>query len=349
MQKIAILVNTLQSGGAEKQSIFLLNALESGFKVYFIIFYGGRVENKLTQLIGGDNYSLVRMDGHILKKLSHLYKLFKLNKINYLFCFLTKPNFYGTIIGSLAGVNNIYCSIRTSRLPRWKIVLEKIVSNFLATATIFNSHAGEIVFKGKGIRKTIVIPNCFPDIDEPYARVHKRVTKIITLGRFVEEKDYFTALRAIKILKEKATNFVFQIIGYGQLEKQIRHKIMDLDLAANVEIFLNPENIPEFLIEADIYLSTSVFEGTSNSIMEAMNASLPIVATNVGDNDKLILHGINGFLNNVGDHNAIARSLEILNNDYEMRLHYGLESNRILKENFSFEKFKDNYLKVIKS
>lgn len=50
------------------------------------------------------------------------------------------------------------------------------------------------------------------------------------------------------------------------------------------------------LDKADIYLSTSLFEGTSNSIMEAMNADLPIVATNVGDNGLLVKNEINGFL-----------------------------------------------------
>lgn len=347
MKNIGILVNTLESGGAEKQSIFLLNALKNEYKTTIIVFYGNRIEDKLIRLIEGEKYNLIKLQGNSLNKLIHLYKIFKLNRITHLFTYLNKPNFYGAIIGRLAGVQNIYCGIRTSKLPLWKIILEKIASNYFSTATIFNSHAGENVFKGKGIKKSIVIPNCFPDISAPFERVQKEKLKIITVGRFVAEKDYLTAIKAINILKGTNVKFIFQIVGYGPQENEIRNKIVEFSLENNVEIFINPDNIPELLNEADIYLSTSLFEGTSNSIMEAMNASLPIVATNVGDNNKLVLEGTNGFLHDVGDYQAIAQSLKALIDDYKTRIELGLESNRRLKENYSFEKYKEEYLKLI--
>lgn len=347
MRKIAILVNTLESGGAEKQSIFLLNALKEDFQTYFIVFHGNRIEDKLVQLIEGDNYTLIRLYGYSLVKLIHLYRIFKSNNISHLFSYLAKPNFYGAIIGRLAGVQNIYASIRTSKLPLWKIILEKIASNYFSTATIFNSYAGENVFKGKGIKKSIVIPNCFAAISAPFKRVQKEKLKVITVGRFVPEKDYLTAIKAINILKETNDKFIFQIVGYGPKENEILNKIAEFCLENSVEIFINPVNIPELLNEADIYLSTSLFEGTSNSIMEAMNASLPIVATNVGDNNKLVLEGTNGFLHDVGDYKAIAKSLKTLIDDYKTRIKYGLESNQILNENYSYEKFKIKYLKLM--
>jgi glycosyltransferase involved in cell wall biosynthesis len=347
MQKIIILVNTLESGGAEKQSILLLNALKNEYKTTIIVFYGNRIEDKLIQVIEGSNYNLVKLRGNSLKKLIFLYKIFKSNKVSHLFTYLTKPNFYGAIIGRLAGVANIYGGIRTSKLPLWKIILEKIASNYFCTATIFNSYAGENVFKGKGIKRSVVIPNCFPDISAPFERVQKEKLKIITVGRFVPEKDYLTAIKSINFLKNTNDKFIFQIVGYGLQENEIRNIITKFSLENNVEIFINPGNITELLNEADIYLSTSLFEGTSNSIMEAMNASLPIVATNVGDNNKLVLEGANGFLHDVGAYKAIAQSLKTLIDDYKTRIEAGLESNRRLKENYSFEKFKDEYLKLI--
>lgn len=69
-----------------------------------------------------------------------------------------------------------------------------------------------------------------------------------------------------------------------QVRKWIRQYVID-DITT---IYINPNNIAELLDQADIYISTSLFEGTSNSIMEAMNADLPIVATNVGDNGQLV-------------------------------------------------------------
>jgi len=164
----------------------------------------------------------------------------------------------------------------------------------------------------------------------------------------VEDKDYSTSLCAVNELLKISDNFLFQIVGYGPLENALRKKVRELGLDKHVEIIIKPDNIPELLIEADIYLSTSLFEGTSNAIMEAMNACLPIVATNVGDNSRLVFEGKNGCLHNVGDFKAIAKSLKILTNDYNKRIEFGLESNRMLRENYSHQKFKNEYLNLIR-
>lgn len=347
MKRVVILVSTLKIGGAEKQSVYLLNALKDTCETTLIVFHGAVIDYKNIQMIDGSNYKLIKLNGSLFKKLLFLYKYFKSNQITHLFSYLTKLNFYGDFIGRFAVIKYIYANIRTSKLPFWKIFLENISSNYFSTATIFNSYSGENIFRRKGIKNGIVIPNCFPEISNAHNREQKEIIKIITVGRFVKEKDYFTAIRAIKKLKENRDNFIFQIVGYGKFEKQIRNKIIELGLTDNVEIFINPANIPELLDNADIYLSTSLFEGTSNSIMEAMNACLPIVATNVGDNSRLISEGVSGFLHDVGDHVSIAHSLEELINDYEQRIKYGLASHKILNKNYSFEKYQQNYFSLI--
>ncbi len=347
MKRVVILVSTLKIGGAEKQSVYLLNALKNVCDTTLIVFYGDIIENKNLQLIQGENYKLIKLNGNLLIKLLILYNFFKSNETTHLFTYLTKPNFYGAIIGRFAGVKYIYTNIRTSKLPYWKIFLEKISSNYFSAATIFNSYSGETIFRGKSFKNGIVIPNCFPDISNAFKRAKKEIIKIITVGRYVEEKDYFTAIRAINELRATKNNFIFQIVGYGKMENKIHKQISELRLENNVEIFINPNNITELLNNADIYLSTSLFEGTSNSIMEAMNACLPIVATNVGDNSRLILEGISGFLHDIGDYAAIAESLKILIDDYAKRIKYGLESHKMLKDNYSFEEFQNKYLELI--
>ena len=110
---------------------------------------------------------------------------------------------------------------------------------------------------------------------------------------------------------------------------------------------INPGNIPELLKNADIYLSTSLFEGTSNSIMEAMNWSLPIVATDVGDNYCLVSNHENGTLHKIGDIGAMAASLSALLDDVDLRIEYGMESNKRLEKYYSRQIFMANYLKLL--
>ena len=81
--------------------------------------------------------------------------------------------------------------------------------------------------------------------------------------------------------------------------------------------------------------------------MEAMNACLPIVATNVGDNSRLISEGVSGFLHNIGDYAAMAESLKLLIDDYDKRIAFGIASHEILNENYSYDNFKYRYLKLM--
>lgn len=172
------------------------------------------------------------------------------------------------------------------------------------------------------------------------------IKTIITVGRFVPQKDYLTAIKSVAALKER-DDIRFHIVGYGPLEKQIRKWIQEFGIKKNTLISINPPNVPSLLKNADIYLSTSLFEGTSNSIMEALNFSLPVVCTDVGDNFQLVQNGLNGFLHAKGDYNAISNSLGYLLDNIDIRNKFGARGNEILRENFSIEIFYQQYLKLI--
>lgn len=347
MKTITILVNSLESGGAEKQSVYLVNALKDSYRTYLVVLHGTLIDEKIIQLIDGSNYTLLKLEGNWGKRLLNLYKHLKRNKVTHLFTYLTKPNFFGATVGLLAGVGSVYGGIRTTKFPFLKRILERFVMNHLTTKTIFNSYLGESLLGGKEKSRMIVIPNCFPKVKQIKSRPKKEIVKIITVGRFDEAKDYRTAILSIKELMKSCPNFVYQIVGYGKLEKQIREWIVENDLSRNVVLCINPDNVSALLDESDIYLTTSAYEGTSNSIMEALNASLPIVATNVGDNNRLVHEGRSGFLHDVGDYKNIANSLLFLTKNYESRVKFGIVSHEILQKNYSYEKFKNSYIELI--
>ena len=284
-----------------------------------------------------------------MAKYKALKALLKENYIDILFNYLTKPNVIGSIAGRKAVVKQIYNGIRNSRIDWWKLILERFAHNRYATATIYNCYSGEEYFSSKGLKKdkAIVIPNCFPDIAEPIVREDKEVKHIVTVGRFVPQKDYKTIISTIAELKKLRCDFVMDIIGYGEEEQNIRGWIKEFDVEKNINIYIRPNNVQDIVRDADIYLSTSLFEGTSNSIMEAMNWSLPVVATNVGDNNHLVIDGINGTLHPIGDAKGMAASIAKLLDNYELRKEYGLASNNNLRENYSMETFEKRYLKII--
>lgn len=350
MDNIAIFVSTLGSGGAEKQAALLASVLSKHYNVHFVALYGdSETSDFVMSILKKSGVKVYPLVGSQSKKFKEYASILKSNNVICSFNYLTKCDFWGAIIAKRCGVKKVYNGIRNSKLEGYKNVLEWISHNFVATGTIFNCYSGEKAFIKKGFKKgkCLTIPNCFPSIAEPMEKTDKAKVRIITVARFHPQKDYETAIKAIALLKKECSNFLFDLCGYGDLEKQIRGWVKQYDVEDVVEFHIHPNNIPELLIQADIYLSTSLYEGTSNSIMEALNWSLPVVATNVGDNNHLVIDGVNGFLHPVGDAKGIAMSLSKLLDSVELRNEMGLKSNKNLRDNYSMEIFERRYLQVI--
>ena len=349
--KIAILIPTIKPGGAEKQAALLAAALSQEHEVYFVSLYGKLNHSVIIQrFLEEGNVKIHYLEGSFFKRWNTLKKMLRAWNIKVAFNYLTVCDVLGAIVEKLAGVKTVYNGIRNSRLAPAKIVLEWFAHNFVADYTIYNCISGAEYFEKKGFckKKTIVVHNCFPNISDPIKRVDKSIKTIITVGRFETQKDYLTAIKSISDLRNRRTDFRFTIIGHGHLEQQIRGWIDEYGLSTYTDLYIAPNNVQDILKESDIYLSTSLFEGTSNSIMEAMNWSIPVVATNVGDNYVLVEHQQGGYLADVGDYQAISKYMENLLSSYNMRIKMGLHCHENLL-NFSESTFKTNYSTILKT
>ncbi len=349
-RNIAILIPTINAGGAEKQASLLASLLSKRYKVC-VILYSGEAKTNVANVkrLEEANINVFKLLGNTISKINKIKSILRDNNIDCLFNYLTKPNFIGAIAAKYAGVPRIYNGIRNSRIDWWKLILERIAHNHYATATIYNCYSGEEYFSSKGLKKekAIVIPNCFPNIAEPIVREEKEVKHIVTVGRFVAQKDYKTIIRTIAVLKELRSDFVMDIIGYGEEEQNIRAWMKEYDVEKYINIYIRPNNVQDIVRDSDIYLSTSLFEGTSNSIMEALNWSLPVIATNVGDNNHLVIDGETGFLHSIGDAENLANSIAKLLDSSNLRNQMGIRANQNLCDNYSTEIFEKRYLELI--
>lgn len=349
MKNIGVVVKNLTSGGAEKQSVLLAKALTEDFNVHYIIFNAKKVHDKYIANLKVDERIIIHtFNGNFFSRIKQFYCCLRIQKIEILFSYLTMANVLTVIIGRCAKVGQIHIGLRNAFLPFLKLETDKFICNYLATTAISNSFSGKEYFIEKGFKKgkIKVIPNCFTPIAPYSPKPVKENVRIITVGRFVKQKDYETAIHAISIVK-KCADIEFIIVGYGELEKKIRLWIKEYKVEDITKIKINPDNIPQLELEADIYLSTSIFEGTSNSIMEGMNANMPIVCTNVGDNNQLVRNGENGFLCEIGNYNQIAEAIKDLIKNADKRCEYGKRSKEILVSNYGTEFFRQQYIELI--
>ena len=347
---IAILIPSLRQGGAEKQAVLLASILNKHHSVDLYLLYGSNTiapQNK--EVLDCSSVRLHLLNGNIISKIFKLTNEWKSKNIDIVFNYLTSCDVIGAMAARMAGVKRVYSGIRNTRLEWHKVIADRFIHNHIATGTIYNCYSGAEYFKSKGFRKSknIVIPNGFMDIAQPIVREDKPIKHIVTTGRFVPQKDYLTMIKTLSKLKALRHDFVMDIIGYGVEEANIRNWIREYDVEDITNIYIKPDNVQDIVRSADIYLSTSLFEGTSNSIMEALNWSMPVVATDVGDNAYMITNGFNGMLHPIGDAEGMAHSIATLLDSAELRNQYGMRSSQHLQDNYSLEIFEKRYTDLV--
>lgn len=350
-KNICIFSQTLFAGGAEKQSCLLAKALHSEHNVFFLVYYGEKVNSKYQKMLLDEGIDITFLEGSPLSKFISACKFMKRNKINVIFSYLLAPSIIGGILGKVCGVKNTFGGIRSSKLDGKKVLLNKIAQNWLNYKTIYNNHLGFKKYAKQGFNKNkaLVIPNCLEFIPESITRESSTKATILSVGRFHEAKDYLTALKSIQILHSKGFDFKYQIVGYGHLEESIRNWVTELKLDEVVEIIINPDDVHALYRKADIYLLSSIFEGLPNTILEAMSFSLPIVTTDVGDVSNLLTNNKNALIKPLSDSEQLSNGLEVLLNDFNKRIEMGKENYMLAQADFSFEQFQKRHLELIDS
>ncbi len=346
---VAIFIKELRVGGAEKQSLLLTRELKNRHKTFLVVWSNRVVAPLYHTYISGNGLNVIFLRGNPLQKVISFIRLLKREKVTHLFNFLLLNNFVGGLAGRMVSVPHIYGGIRNCELAPSKLIWQRWLHNHISHKTIFNNHSGTQNLSKLGFRndKMIVIHNGLDEEMERCVQSEDAKFTILTAARLLPQKDHLTALKAMQLLKQRGVDFTYVMAGYGEQEAQIREWIVQLDLTQHVKVEIAPKNLSRLFGHAHLYLSCSLKEGLSNSIMEALSAALPVVATDVGDNNRLVENGENGILVATGAPEQVANAIEQLAADLSLRRKMGNAGFNRLKRLFSTELFLKNYLELI--
>lgn len=163
-------------------------------------------------------------------------------------------------------------------------------------------------------REIRVIPN-FVDPQRFRKFKRNRAQKIVChSSNFRPIKRIPDIIKAFKIISNEI-DCKLVLIGDGPEHPEAEGLTRTLGISENVEFLGNVENVQEIVGRADLFLLPSEDESFGLAALEAMSCGVPVVATNVGGLKELISHGVDGYLTEVGDPEALANcSLEILQN-----------------------------------
>ena len=168
---------------------------------------------------------------------------------------------------------------------------------------------------------------------------------VLAIGRLITQKDHATLLEAFARVVAERPEARLAILGWGPLEEQVKEHAARLGLTGSV---LVPGRIEprEWLARADVFAHTSRWEGFGIVLLEAMLASLPVVATRVSAVPEIVDDGKTGLLADAGDAPTIAGHLVSLLADPDRRAALGGAGLARARDEFSVSRMTERTLDV---
>lgn len=309
---------------------------------------------------------------NFLMSMVKLFRLLKKNKIDMLNIYGLRAHVIGRVVGRLAGARVIigglqsqFSSDRGNVLVRYAgLYLDKLTFPLL-TAYIANNKTSidYMAENGFDTEKIKYIPNGI-ELDEfrrptdklktyktlPF-KVDSNSVIITCVANLRPVKNHIMLLNGITPLLKKNHDLKLLLVGSGDTQKEVLNYIGLHNFQDSIFLLGMRNDIPEILAISDIFVLTSLWEGMPGSIMEAMAAGLPVVATDVGDVKELVEDGKTGFLVEVGDVNALTGYIKRLVEDKDLRERMGREGSRKI-DNYSLEKMvartEEFYLDIVR-
>ncbi|MEQ8264481.1 TIGR03088 family PEP-CTERM/XrtA system glycosyltransferase [Pseudohaliea sp.] len=188
-----------------------------------------------------------------------------------------------------------------------------------------------------------------PPLDWP---AHWPVDAVVvgTVGRLAAVKDQRSLIRALAHSFDERPDLRRAVrcivVGDGPERSALEAQIATAGLEDYAWLAGDREDVPALLGAMDLFLLPSLGEGISNTVLEAMAAGLPVIATRVGGNPELVLDGETGFLVPVGDPVALAATMLPLLDDPARRRALGEAGRRSVRERFDWSRTVAGYLAV---
>jgi sugar transferase (PEP-CTERM/EpsH1 system associated) len=170
-----------------------------------------------------------------------------------------------------------------------------------------------------------------------------------SIGRLDPVKDFPTLLKGFAEIRRQRPHAVLAIVGDGPIRADLNRIGDEQGLGQSVKWLGERRDIPALLRHFDLFVQTSVFEGMSNTILEAMATGLPIVATDTGGNSELVKNGQNGTLIPVADVSALVGAVGAYLQSPALRTQHGLESRRRVEVDFDLSLMATRYADLYES
>lgn len=338
--KIAQVLDSLGVGGAQKMQVFLAETFQSMPIELTVVSLDDDPDPAIVSQLQAAGARVVEFPfPRFFSPLSfiRLTRFFYENKFDLANTYLAYSNIFGSFAGFITGTP-VIASLRSaafnqSDYSRARARIEDFALSHLAARILANGSAVAEFARARAkntpvdILVNAVLPTP-PISSEEREAIRADLmgdshrTLIISVGRLSRAKAFPDLINTAEMIKNKNDHFSLAIVGDGDMMSELKEQVRAMDLEDCVRFAGQRYDIPRLLASADIYVNSSTREGTSVSILEAMSAGLPVVATAVGEAPFLFKNG-EGILVPPSDSRALADALLLLLSDPEKRKKMG--------------------------
>jgi len=355
-KRLILFMPSMDGGGVEKNIIIISNYLSNHIKNIELITFNKKFNKKIK---------ILNSNAPVNKKFSKYYKyficlimlgkeIFK-NKNTAVFAF--QANIYCIILSTIL---NFDIAVRSNSSPSgWT---NNIIKNFIfkiffkiPEAIIVNSYQfkkeidSKFNIKSKMIynplNKKEILKKGKKKININFFKSKKNL-KIISVGRFTEQKDQITLLKAFKEIN-LIIDAKLLLVGYSPNKTLIYNYIKKFNLTKKVKLINYQDNPYKFIDKSDIFVLTSEYEGLPNVLLEALTLKKFIISSDCPTGPREILgNGKHGFLFKIKNYNQLADKILLYSknrNYYKKKILSGYKS---LKR-FNYEINCKKYFKII--
>lgn len=167
-----------------------------------------------------------------------------------------------------------------------------------------------------------------------------------SVGRLVAVKNFPLLLRAVSRLRDAHV----LLVGDGPERGKLQALARDLGLESRVEFAGHRDDVSPWLRRMDVFVLPSTSEGMSNTLLEAMAAGVPAIASNIGGNPELIEHGVTGLLFESDSESSLLAQLECLLGSEALRTQLATNAGVRVRQDFSIDamihRYEDLYRRV---
>lgn len=363
--KVLIVISNLEFGGAQRQIVELINNIDKEhFELHvcslsdYIPLANQFVKGTIVHVIN----KKFKFDFSVVFKLARLIRKQHFDVIHsFLFDaeiasrLAAKFSFSAVrVIGSERNTNYTLKKIQKKAYQLTRDMVDLVVANSQSGA-LFNALQTGVVSDKYRVVYNGVDTHRFKPADKALAKkllgVDKGTVLIGMFASFKIQKNHPILIEALELLHTQGANFKLLLVGdmlYGGMHgsdqycEKLKLQIKNSKLDGNVIYLGNQHRVEDIYPACDFTVLPSLFEGTPNVVLESMACAVPVIATRVSDNEKIIEHGFSGAIVEINSVSDLRKNIQQFIDQPAYRARLSQNARKVMEDSYSSLKLAEN-------